>query len=348
MKNDPEELELFDIEIADRGNANTHQQLVPTHEAVVGMPVSGELEIYMDGKVYESIREFAASDTSRELGGVLLGGIHEKDHKSTLVIRGALEAKHTQSTRTTLTFTHETWDRIHLDREKMFPNEKIVGWFHTHPGFGIFLSSYDQFISNNFFNLPWQVAYVVDPVANTEGFFQWRDAKLHKCGGFYLYGVSKPAAAAQVTKLEPTNVLPTLVTEERSSWWWPALNVVGVLVISGLIYINLQQARQHAGASKAIEESYNQKIAVAQEEKNAIDKKYAEVQSMLQSLRESLQASSPTTFVIEYVVQPGDSLHRISRMFYGDSSKIDFIQQANQLTDPDLIQAGQILKIPLK
>ena len=42
--------------------------------------------------------------------------------------------------------------------------ERIVGWYHTHPGFGIFLSGMDLFIQDHFFNLPWQVAFVYDPL----------------------------------------------------------------------------------------------------------------------------------------------------------------------------------------
>jgi nucleoid-associated protein YgaU len=47
-----------------------------------------------------------------------------------------------------------------------------------------------------------------------------------------------------------------------------------------------------------------------------------------------------------YVVKPGDSLSKISREFYGDASKYTKIAEANQLSDPDKIKAGQQLVIP--
>jgi proteasome lid subunit RPN8/RPN11 len=49
----------------------------------------------------------------------------------------------------------------------------MVGWYHTHPGFGIFLSGMDLFIHQNFFTQIWHVAYVLDPRARTSGFFCW-------------------------------------------------------------------------------------------------------------------------------------------------------------------------------
>ena len=62
-----------------------------------------------------------------------------------------------------------------MDRD--YPDKKMIGWYHTHPGFGIFLSGMDLFICDNFFNLPWQVAFVYDPLGGDEGNFVWRSGK---------------------------------------------------------------------------------------------------------------------------------------------------------------------------
>ena len=47
-----------------------------------------------------------------------------------------------------------------------------------------------------------------------------------------------------------------------------------------------------------------------------------------------------------YTVQPGDSLSKISKQFYGDAGKYMKIAHANKLDDPDKIKAGQQLIIP--
>ena len=60
-----------------------------------------------------------------------------------------------------------------------------MGWIHTHPNFGIFLSEYDRFVHENFFSEEYQVAYVVDPIQSIEGFYFWINSKLEKCKGFY-------------------------------------------------------------------------------------------------------------------------------------------------------------------
>jgi nucleoid-associated protein YgaU len=47
-------------------------------------------------------------------------------------------------------------------------------------------------------------------------------------------------------------------------------------------------------------------------------------------------------------VQPGDSLSKISKQFYGDANKYMKIFEANKdkLSDPDKVKAGMDLLIP--
>jgi len=49
-----------------------------------------------------------------------------------------------------------------------------------------------------------------------------------------------------------------------------------------------------------------------------------------------------------YTVQRGDTLSHIAKQFYGRAGEWNAIFEANrdQLDDPDLIQPGQVLKIP--
>ena len=68
------------------------------------------------------------------------------------------------------------------DVDQQFPGEVILGWHHTHPNFGIFLSGYDLFIHQHFFSEYWQIALVVDPLRNEFGFFQWRGDQVVDCG----------------------------------------------------------------------------------------------------------------------------------------------------------------------
>jgi proteasome lid subunit RPN8/RPN11 len=55
--------------------------------------------------------------------------------------------------------------------EDRYPGKELVGWYHTHPRMGIFLSTYDVWLHKHFFPKPWQVALVIEPHSNVAGFF---------------------------------------------------------------------------------------------------------------------------------------------------------------------------------
>jgi len=108
-----------------------------------------------------------------EVGGVLTGQwcIDENTGEQFIVVKHVLPARHTRQGSVYLTFTKDTLIDIHDQIDKRFEGEKIVGWFHTHPRMGVFLSHYDTFLHNNFFPEPWQVALVVEPFSSVAGFF---------------------------------------------------------------------------------------------------------------------------------------------------------------------------------
>ena len=152
------------------------------------VPGPNDLPIFLERGAADAIERHALRDTSVELGGILLGQecIDTATGRPFVRVTRSLEAKHYENTQASFTYTHDSWEEISRERDRLHPDLDIVGWYHTHPDFGIFLSSHDLFIHRNFFAQPLQVAYVVDPIRQTRGFFQWRDDRLDQVGGFYL------------------------------------------------------------------------------------------------------------------------------------------------------------------
>jgi proteasome lid subunit RPN8/RPN11 len=145
-------------------------------------------KVYRDGpvvvlseRVLEEMLQYSEQELTRERGGFLLGGVYGQSPQY-VVVRHFHPALEAQGNSASLTFTHETWAALTRETERNFPNESLVGWQHTHPGFGVFLSGYDLFIHKNFFAEPWQVALVVDPRRQELGFFHWRGGEIRDCG----------------------------------------------------------------------------------------------------------------------------------------------------------------------
>jgi proteasome lid subunit RPN8/RPN11 len=151
----------------------------------------GEPIVTINKTSLDYIKEFAKQDTSKERGGVLVGTIEKLNKTFKVAVLGAIEGKFTDASSVSLKFTHKTWNYIHEVKDQEYPTLKIVGWFHTHPGLGVFLSHHDLFIHQNFFNEPWQVALVVDPLHdNKVGLFYWEKNSIIEAGTKKEQGIS--------------------------------------------------------------------------------------------------------------------------------------------------------------
>lgn len=174
-------------EVQLRPDQNRHYAVVPVHS-----PEDADLPIYVDIDVMRDMETHALTDTSVELGGVMLGGQYEDEEGNPfVVVTDSLRAAHYEATKGSFKFTHDTWQQISRQRDE-FPDElQMVGWYHTHPDWGVFLSGMDMFICDNFFNRPLDLALVIDPCRGDRGWFHWNPAskeRIRRTGGFYLIG----------------------------------------------------------------------------------------------------------------------------------------------------------------
>jgi proteasome lid subunit RPN8/RPN11 len=120
-------------------------------------------------------RAYSMTDRDREVGGLLVGGFYIDDTFARplryVEIEGFVPAVRGISQTGHFTFTHEAWAGARRIKEQRFGDELInVGWHHTHPGIGPFLSNQDQYIQKHHFPEPWMTALVVDPRAKGADF----------------------------------------------------------------------------------------------------------------------------------------------------------------------------------
>ncbi len=159
--------------------------------AAVGDINPKHLPIFVDLDVMRDMEAHAHTNTRVELGGVMLGKqCVDDDGNPFVIVTDSLRARHYEATRGSFKFTHETWSQITGERNQFHPDLEMVGWYHTHPGWTVFLSPMDLFICNNFFNRPLDVALVIDPCNDDRGWFQWDDShQTQRTGGFYLTSI---------------------------------------------------------------------------------------------------------------------------------------------------------------
>ncbi len=141
-------------------------------------PYKSEPRVYIEEETCKEIDSHANETTSVEICGVLIGEVRFDVSGNYLYVCGSIRGEKAKNSGANVSFTPETWDYIHKTREEKYPDYSIIGWYHTHPGFGIFLSDMDKFIQDYFFNMPYQIAMVIDPKANKKGIFTWQDGKI--------------------------------------------------------------------------------------------------------------------------------------------------------------------------
>lgn len=212
--------------------------------------------LVMESEVARRIRQHSRTSMKAEVCGVLIG----KNDDDRTVVEACIPGVNASQGGTHVTFTQDTWEHIYKIKDREYPDDKIVGWYHSHPGFGVFLSEHDLFIQENFFSGPHQIAWVYDPHTDEEGCFGWVNAKVEKLSGIrfgYSQSVDQAATAARDNQDEDETAIPdsnfgSQATGERETpvwvrWTGPALICFAVALLSaagGYVFGGRQVAAQ--------------------------------------------------------------------------------------------------------
>src|SRR2546422_4472108 len=157
------------------------------------------LHLRISADVAREIRQHSRSQSKTEVCGVLLGS----EAEGLTSIEACISGENAAQGGAHVTFTQDTWEHIYKVKDRDFPDARIVGWYHSHPGFGVFLSDHDTFIHKNFFSSPQQVAWVYDPHSDEEGCFGWVGRRLERLSQFSIADDKGGEEAGATGKPEP-------------------------------------------------------------------------------------------------------------------------------------------------
>ncbi len=312
---------------------------------------TGDLKIFINEYTLSEIDSFLSSDVEIELGGVLLGSVNiDINGNKFIVIKDIVIARHTNASISRLTFTHDTWEYINNKADEEHPDKIIVGWFHSHPGHTVFLSSYDVFIQENFFNSDFMTAYVYDPTVRERGFFFMKEGKVKKANGYYVFSSSTKknfnSKFNEISKEDIDNMKKNPVKQQN------ILNIKYIIVfilltaniiLSLILLYNYSELKDETVNANEL----NKKISDLNEDYNKLNEKLNGLILSTEIPADTNKVQQESRNVVKYVVKSGDSLKKIALDFYKDETMYTLIIRHNKLRDEFDIYTGQVLEIPL-
>lgn len=207
--------------------------------------VRSDFRVYVAEEAFDRI--CANADATHEVGGILVGEVLRDESGPYVHVEIMLDALHAEERGAELTITHATWNHIHEQMDTTHAGKRILGWYHTHPNFGVFLSDKDRFIQQSFFNLPFQIALVYDPVRRDHGIYTWRENKPWRMRQYWI-GANEhvwdgPRDAVDNAPLQrkavvqpkpeaetPADSIPQLVVDVLGNSWVLGAVIVGLLI----------------------------------------------------------------------------------------------------------------------
>jgi proteasome lid subunit RPN8/RPN11 len=124
-----------------------------------------QFELYIQKNCMDKINKHCMEYANRKLEvmGFLVGDVYKHKQFTFALVKDVISSE-LDSTRISVRFEEDGFDELFEKLENLKYDYIIVGWYHSHPGMGCFLSSKDMDTQKRMFNKPFHSALVVDPI----------------------------------------------------------------------------------------------------------------------------------------------------------------------------------------
>jgi proteasome lid subunit RPN8/RPN11 len=129
------------------------------------------LPVYIELDVLVNVTRHALEGLPNEVIGFLLGNTCTWNGTTYVHITASIRGKSVAS-ETSVSFAQDALAEVVESIKRDHPDKEIVGWYHSHPGYGCFLSPTDITSHRLCFTMPYHVALVVDPLRKEAAFFR--------------------------------------------------------------------------------------------------------------------------------------------------------------------------------
>lgn len=159
------------------------------NSAEQSVPGAG-INVFIDDNPFSSMWEHITSDHDNEVGGGLIGRyfIDSRINIRFLIINEIIPCMECTKNKYDIVFVAEFFHRLDIAKEDMGDQNLIIGTYHSHPNYSVFLSETDKNTILTIFNRPHHVTLIGDPVRNDIGCFIWYEEIAVRSQFFRLIG----------------------------------------------------------------------------------------------------------------------------------------------------------------
>ncbi len=146
----------------------------------------GPQKIYMEDYAYTFLRKISRGEKEGKIA-ILLGEHHWSQGNSYLFIKSALQLTDMEVSAEHLDFNDKIWGQVYENGNKYFPNQEILGWFLSIPGFSMQLNEMLIKTHLDYFAGGEKVLFVVEPGEWDEAFYIFENGHMNRQSGYYIY-----------------------------------------------------------------------------------------------------------------------------------------------------------------
>ena len=120
------------------------------------------LLVFMPWSCMQAMEAHAGGDILNEQAGIIYGHAYAGASGQLYIVVTSVLPADTTNSPIHFRFHERSWEKLWIGSKD---GSNLLGWYHSHPGVGVFLSGTDLRTQQLYFSAPWQIAVVLDPVS---------------------------------------------------------------------------------------------------------------------------------------------------------------------------------------
>ena len=159
---------------------------IPNNIRQIG-EIKGQQKIYIEDYAYTFLKKISRMPEEGGKAAILLGQYHWAEGSAYIFVKSALQIRDMEVSPEHIVFNDKVWGQVYEDSRKYFPQQEIVGWFVSLPGFNMQINEVLLKTHLNHFAGNDKVLFVTEPGEWEEAFFVYENNQLNRQPGYYIY-----------------------------------------------------------------------------------------------------------------------------------------------------------------